>query len=125
MGGPLKAAQGLESSLREAREFRPRNVEVAKGGGWKMWEGEPGAHLGWARKGEEGAADSPGPPRLHGVVQGRQGNLAHDEENHFRALVGGQRAGEGAWGGGTEERVGPGEATAAGLGSAFQLNQLP
>lgn len=41
-------------------------------------------------------AGLPGPPRLHGVMQRGQRDLAHDEEDHLRALIGGQRAGKGA-----------------------------
>lgn len=57
--------------------------------------------------------DLPSPPRLHGVMQGGQWDLAHDEEDHLRALIHGQRAGKGACGREMEERVGPVRPTAA------------
>ena len=72
----------------------------------ETWEGE----LAESKKGEESRVDSPSPPCLHGMVQGRQRNLAHDEEDHLRALVSRQCAGKGACGEKTEERVGSGKA---------------
>ena len=72
----------------------------------ETWEGE----LAESKKGEESRVDSPSPPCLHGMVQGRQRNLAHDEEDHLGALVSRQCAGKGACGEKTEERVGSGKA---------------
>ena len=79
-------------------------------------------NLGWERKGEEGMVDSPGPPHLHGVMQGRQWNLAHDEEDHLGALVSRQRAGKGAFRKKTERGFEAGSCW--GLRSNFQLNKL-
>lgn len=86
---PLKAREGFESRMKEVRA-------------------EPGR-----REREEGVADLPGPPCLHGVMQRGQWDLAHDEEDHLRALIRGQRAGKGACGRKTVERFGPVRPTAA------------
>ena len=83
---------------------------MEKGESPETWEGESVE----SKKGEEGRVDSPSPPRLHGVVQGRQRNLAHDEEDHLGALVSRQCAGKGACGEMTEERVGSGKAGSRG-----------
>lgn len=81
------------------------------GESWNHGEGQLGAPgLGRGRR-EEGVADSPCPPCLHGVMQGRQWDLAHDEEDDLGALISGQRAGKGACGERMAAKVGPGEAT--------------
>ena len=83
---------------------------MEKGESRETWEGE----LVESKKGDEGRVDLPSPPRLHGVVQGRQWNLAHDEEDHLGALVSRQCAGKGACGEMTEERAGSGKAGSCG-----------
>lgn len=95
---PLKAAEGFETRKREVRA-EPGQLVRRKGRAEKHGEGKPGWNLHWERRGAEGMVHSPGPPRLHGVMQGRQWDLAHDEEDHLRALISGQRAGKRACGG--------------------------
>lgn len=48
-------------------------------------------------------------------MQGRQWDLAHDEEDHLGALISGQGAGKGACRKKMVGRVGPGQACAAGV----------
>lgn len=82
---------------------------MEKGFSQKTLEGQ----LGWngqERKRGGRLVGLPGLPGLHGMMQGRQWDLAHDEEYHLGALISGQRAGKGACRKEMVEGVGPGEA---------------
>lgn len=84
---------------------------MEKGESWKPWEGAAGEPRLGEEEAKEGMLDSPCLPGLHGVMQGRQWDLAHNEKDHLRALISGQRAGKRACGKKMVERGGPGEAS--------------
>lgn len=92
---PLKPAEGFESRRREVgagpgklkwRKESARKHRKGSWGGTSADRGERGARL----------VGLPCFPCLHGMVQGRQGDLAHDEKDHLGALISRQRAGKGA-----------------------------
>lgn len=82
---------------------------MEKGVARKHREGSWGG-MGRRGYGGERLVALPSLPRVYGMMQGRQWDLAHDEEDHLGALVSGQRAGKGPCGEEMEEGVSAGEA---------------